>query len=175
MRNWHPLSKLSVVVGLAGLGLLWLTDYEVASGTDRAAAVPVAALDPASADLDTVRAVRRAATRDRTLPPVEAFAAMVERPLFASDRRPIDPSLEMAALPPPEWEPMPAAGPQPPAFRFIGSVEENGTVRAIVSDGIQVRGLTSGERLEGWSVVAIETRRLVLGFGDERLELTILE
>jgi hypothetical protein len=38
-----------------------------------------------------------------------------------------------------------------------------------------VRGLAVGQEVDGWAVVAIESRRLTLGLGDERLELTILE
>lgn len=174
VRNWHPLSKLSIMLGIVGLGALWLTDQEVASGTDRVAAVPNA-LEPASTASGLVRSPVAASPRGRSLPPVDAFGAMVERPLFASDRRPFDPTVAAAEAPPIEWEPMPAAGPSAPAFRFIGSIDENGVVRALVSDGVVVQSLTNGQEIDGWTVIAIESRRLVLAHDHEQLELTILE
>jgi hypothetical protein len=80
-----------------------------------------------------------------------------------------------ASAEPVEWQPAPEAGPSAPAFRFIGSIEENGSIRALVSDGYAVRALGGGEEVDGWTVVAIDGRRLVLAHGDERLELTILQ
>jgi len=174
VRNWHPLSKLSVLLGLAGLGVLWLTDHEVASGTDRVAVVPTS-LAASGATAGLVEPPLAAVPRSRSLPAVDAFAAMVERPLFASDRRPFDPTVESPYMPPVDWEPAPAAGPEAPHVTFIGSIEENGVVRAFLSDGYAVRGVGLGQDVDGWAVVAIDTRRLVLAHDEQRLELTILE
>lgn len=161
------------MLGLAGLGVLWLTDHEVASGTDRVAAVPTS-LGSSAATSGLVEPPRAAPPRSRTLPSVETFDSMVQRPLFASDRRPFDPTIESTSMPV-DWEPAPAAGPEAPHVTFIGSIEENGVVRAFLSDGYAVRGVGLGQEVDGWSVVAIDTRRLVLAHDDQRLELTILE
>lgn len=176
MRTWHPISKLTIGLGVAGLGLLWWTEDRVAtSGEDQAfAAVSANRLAPESLP-GNAEPARDQGLRDRLLPPVERFSAMVERPLFMADRRPLEAPMTMAAAPVADWQPEPAAGPGRPSVRFIGSIEEDGAVRALVGDGFSVRGLSVGQEIEGWTVIAIDARRLILGFDEERLELTILE
>ena len=111
----------------------------------------------------------------RALPSIEAFSGMLERPLFSSTRRPAVVAPELALMDVPSAAVEPAAGLRPPAIRFIGSVEENGAVRAFVGDGLDVQALATGDEIEGWRVVSIEPRRLLLGLDDERYELKILE
>lgn len=110
----------------------------------------------------------------RAMPPARSLESMVTRPLFAPDRRPDDMGIELA-MPPPEPLVETVDAPTPPTVRFIGSIVEDGQVRALVGDGFNVRGVTIGEELEGWMVLDIESRRLILGFDDHRLKLTILE
>jgi hypothetical protein len=182
VRSWHPLSKIVIVLGVAGVAVAWLTDGEVpvesspvptrtaaAQGTDDGAAAGSAievTPDGGAAPQPLVA---------RVLPAEATLSAMVERPLFAPDRRPYDPAVEVAMLPSPEPVEVTADAPAPPAVRFIGSIVEDGSVRALVGDGFNVQSVTLGEEIEGWSVLEIEARRLILGFDDARLELTILE
>lgn len=182
MRSWHPLSKLTVVVGLGALALVWWLDHGAPGDTRSAAALPSATeasptATPA-APPEATPAPSGAAPfhpEARALPPADAFASMVERPLFAPARRPIDQAIEVTDLEVVQWTLEPAAAPPYPSVDFVGSIEENGRVRALLGDGFNVRGVAVGEAVEGWTVLAIEARRLTLGYHGETLELTILE
>jgi hypothetical protein len=182
VRSWHPLSKIVIVLGIAGVAVAWLTDgdgpVESSPVPTRTAAAQGTGDGAAQGNGIELAPDGGAAPRPlvaRTLPAEASLAAMVERPLFAPDRRPYDPEVEVAMLPPPEPAEVTADAPAPPAVRFIGSIVEDGGVRALVGDGFNVQSVTMGEEIEGWSVLEIEARRLILGFDDARLELTILE
>lgn len=182
MRSWHPLSKIVIVLGVAGVAVAWLTEGD---GPAESSPVPTrtAAAQGTGEGAAAGRGIEVAPDGSaeprplfaRSLPAEASLTAMVERPLFAPDRRPYDPTVEVAMLPPPEPVEMTADAPAPPAVRFIGSIVEDGGVRALVGDGFNVQSVTMGEAIEGWSVLEIEARRLILGFDDARLELTILE
>jgi hypothetical protein len=140
---------------------------------DPAGRAPVAQVEPVP--VAEVRPVADGALFARALPSIEAFSGMLERPLFSATRRPSRVVPVLAVMGEPSAFVEPAAGPRPPSIRFIGSAEEAGTVRAFVGDGLDVRALATGDEIEGWRVMSIEPRRLVLGFDDERFELKILE
>ncbi len=179
MRSWHPLSKLTVVIGLFALALVWWLDHASPGDAREAGAV-------ASSNTATAATVRRASApllwnpsepehAIRRLPPVDDFASMVDRPLFAPARRPPEPEPVVADL---TFSPSiiePAAPPALPSVSFVGSIEESGRVRALLGNGSNVRGVGLGEMVEGWTVLDIEPRRLILGLDDEILELRILE
>ena len=176
MQPWHPITKLVAVLGGLALGWLWWTGDEVHTGMasdDPAGAVPVARAEPLP--VAEVRKPADGALFARALPSIETFSGMLERPLFSATRRPPPEAPELAATAEPGPVIEPAAGPQPPGIRFIGSVQEEGVVRAFISDGLDVRALATGDEIEGWRVVTIEPRRLVLGQDEERFELKILE
>lgn len=182
VRNWHPLSKLTIVIGLGALVVVWWLDQGWPGDARVAATVPSSALESRPAVLAAfparVPGPIRSADPDqgsRALPPVDAFASMVDRPLFAPARRPIDPEIEVAELELSPWTVEPAAAPVYPAVSFIGSIEENGRVRALLGDGANVRGVALGDTVDGWTVLDIDARRLKLGAEGEILELTILE
>lgn len=187
MRTWHPISKLAIGLGLLGLGVVWWTDQggtgdasAVAGSVASAEAVASPSAGPATGGGEAVATSTPSADAPlvaRILPPAATLEAMVARPLFTPDRRPFDPEVAFADMPLEEWapEPEPEGGPAQPAVRFIGSIEEEAQVRALVSDGFNVRAIGEGEEVDGWVVVAIEARRLTLGLDDERLELTIFE
>lgn len=188
MRNWHPISKLVTGLGLLGLVVVWWTDQggtgepsaiagnaaQAQAGAAPSAETPSANPPPTG---DALVSTPEAQLVGRVLPPAATLEAMVARPLFAPDRRPFDPGVEVTALAPEIWtaEPGPEAGPAHPAVRFIGSIEEEAQLRALISDGFNVRAIAEGEEIDGWVVVGIEPRRLTLGLDDERVELTIFE
>lgn len=176
MQAWHPITKLVAVLGVLALAWLWWTGDDFQTGMasdDPAGTVPVAHAEPVA--VPEVRPVADGALFARALPSIEAFSGMLERPLFSSTRRPAVVAPELALMDVPSAAVEPAAGLRPPAIRFIGSVEENGAVRAFVGDGLDVQALATGDEIEGWRVVSIEPRRLLLGLDDERYELKILE
>ena len=180
MRNWHPLSKLTIVIGLGALTVVWWLEQGWPGDARVAEAVPSSAnhAKPAVLPAGPVPVPASSADRDldsRPLPPVDAFASMVDRPLFAPARRPVDPEIEVAELDLTPWTVEPAAAPVYPAVSFIGSIEENGRVRALLGDGANVRGVALGDTVDGWTVDDIDARRLKLSLNGEILELTILE
>lgn len=160
-------------LGLAGLVAFWWLDD---AGRGEASVVSAAAVArPAAAFASATVPQRDVAIVERVVPPLDAFAAMVERPLFMPNRQPYVSGDDFSEMQTSAWQPAPASGPPAPTFRFIGSVEENGALRAFVGDEIGVRGLSIGEEVDGWEVLDIEVRRLVIGAEGERLEFTILE
>ncbi len=176
MQAWHPITKLVAVLGVLALAWLWWTNDEFQTGmasADPAGTVPV--VQPETVAVPDTRPAADRALFARALPSIEAFSGMLERPLFSSSRRPalVEPELALTDSPSAPIEP--AAGPRQPSIRFIGSVEEAGTVRAFVGNGLEVRSVATGDEIEGWQVLTIEPRRLVLGLDDERYELKILE
>lgn len=172
---------MTVVIGLGGLALVWWLDHgspgdarqAVAVQSSSGATVPAPAVQrtPISSLWGTSEADRDI----RRLPPVDDFASMVDRPLFAPARRPVDPEPAVADLELPPTMVEPAAPPDQPSVSFIGSIEEDGQVRALLGNGSNVRGVGLGEEVEGWTVLDIEPRRLTLGLDEEVLQLTILE
>ncbi|MEZ5865184.1 MAG: hypothetical protein R3D25_14385 [Geminicoccaceae bacterium] len=178
VQAWHPITKLVAVLGGLALAWLWWTGDDSWTGMasdDPAGTVPVVQAEPAP--VPQVRPQAEGALFARALPSIEAFSGMLERPLFSSTRRPaaVVPDAHLAVMDVSGASVEPAAGPRLPGIRFIGSVEEDGTVRAFVGDGLDVQALATGDEIEGWRVVSIEPRRLVLGLDDERYELKILE
>jgi hypothetical protein len=173
--NWHPLSKLTVVVGVLVLFVTWWQS-------------PAPSNDDVAAEAGTVRTVAASTSWTeqsnealpsrplaRPLPPLSRFEAMVQRPLFAPDRRPAPVEMPVADAVPSDWARAETMEVNAPGVRFIGSIEQNGAVRALVSDGAKVQGLEIGQSIDGWTVVGIAPRRLTLAVADQNLELTILE
>lgn len=174
MQSWHPVTKIAASLGLLGLVIAWWTsdtppseNVLAAVHAESAPTEPTEAID-APAPLSTPLV-------DRAIPAISAFETMVSRPLFTPDRRPVESELSLATTPVPTIEPAPTGDVPAPDIRFIGSIEDDGAIRALVSDGANVRGLELGQLVDGWEVVAIEPRRLRLGLADRNVELTILE
>jgi hypothetical protein len=98
-----------------------------------------------------------AAAAPATLPPLEAFREIAERPLFAPSRRP-----SATASP---------AAPQ--GLRLEGVLVVGAEKRAIIkqADG-HTAHVREGETVGEWTVREIERERVLLVSGDRRLELT---
>ena len=86
--------------------------------------------------------------------PIDRLSAIVERPLFAPNRRP----------PPPASITMPPSPPEPPSLTLLGVVIDAGGARAIVQagPGNQIMRVRVGDEISGWKVTDIEPRQLVL-------------
>jgi len=174
VQNWHPVTKIAASFGLLGLVIAWWTS-DSPPGENVVAAVRAESEPAAATEAIDVPAALSAPLVDRALPAIDAFDTMVARPLFAPDRRPAEAELSLASAPMPMAEPAPTGEVPAPDIRFIGSVQDDGAIRALVSDGASVRGLKLGQLVDGWKVVEIEPRRLRLGLADRNVELTILE
>ena len=166
MKGISPITLLLVLLALPALGWLWWTSDE----TD----APVAAVSrngivPAPND-----SAEAAPAIERPLPPIEAFSEMVDRPLFAASRRSRVTNTE------PADEPVADVAPPPEdnisdRYRLIGTVEEGGRVFALLSgdNGSFVR-LRRGDRLENWTVDAINRQRVLMVNGDKATELKLV-
>lgn len=89
---------------------------------------------------------------------LEDFADTLRRPLFSATRRPPSP---IAA--PIRREPPPP--PEPPHFTLVGVVTDERGARALVkiSPTAKIRGLRRGDEIDGWTVVEVGPRRIVIG------------
>jgi hypothetical protein len=174
VQSWHPVTKIAVSLGLLGLVITWWTSDSPPSenvlATVRAQPAPPEV--PAAVDVQPTFGVPLS---DRALPPLSAFETMVSRPLFMPDRRPAKVELSLAATTMPPVDPEPADDVYPPDIDFIGSIEDGGSVRALISNGGNVQAVELGELIDGWEVAVIEPRRLRLELSEHYLELTILE
>ena len=163
MTKWHPATKLLLAAALLLVPyLLWSRAEEPppAVAASVARALPDAT-DPGDTEPPT----------PLVLPPLEAFTAVVERPLFSPTRRmpPAPPEAEPEARAPTQAEPAPA-GPDEPDLRFFGTVSQGGTAAALVTFPAtsEVARLRPGDPVGDWQVISVERNRLELGLGDER-------
>lgn len=174
MQSWHPITKFVASLGLLGLVIAWWTS-DSPPGDNVLTAVRAESAQPEAPPVIDEPPPPGLPPGDRALAPVSAFEAMLSRPLFMPDRRPAEAELSLASVPMPAMEPAPTNEAPAPDILFIGSVEDNGTIRALISDGMNVSALKVGESVDGWEVVDVGPRRLVLAQADHTLEMTILE
>jgi Tfp pilus assembly protein PilP len=176
--RWSPVTKLSILgAAVAVPYLLWTAPD---SGAPAVARPPARAVEDAGTGPAGAAATAPAeAARRRALPPLQAFAAVVERPLFAPTRRfarPVDaqaPEPEAVAEAedaPPEPE---AAGPERPDLRFFGTVRQGGKMAALVTGEAGVGRLRVGDAVGDWQVAEVTRDRLVLVYEDEKLAYEI--
>lgn len=133
-----------LILGIAvALGLIALPWLLPLGNSSRA---PVTITAPASLPALAVR-----------LPALDALPETRQRPLFSPDRKAI-----VSASPV-------ETGPN----RLVGIVGASGARRAMVRGAGGVRMVGAGDRLEAWTVQAIEADRLVLSRGAEQVILAI--
>ena len=159
MRNWHPLSKLITVVGIIGLSLSWWLEKAEVQKPEMAD----------SQKMKNIRIIRETKPRPleaRKLPSIELFQNIVERPLFASTRRP----------PPIEHE-SELDGDSESVFHayFIGSIEWPYGRRALFSNAQGLHSAAVGDEIDGWTLMELEQRRVILSLNNEKIELSIFK
>jgi hypothetical protein len=102
-------------------------------------------------------------------PALASFDAILARPLFLPDRRPLEPPAPAAA---------PAAPPPAPLRARLEGVVQMGETRvAVVRDLRTNEGLrlSKGKEFDGWTVERVEPERAVLIRGDGQLQELRLE
>jgi hypothetical protein len=173
MKGISPLTLGLILLALPVLGWLWWTSEDTEE--------PVAVVARREAPAQTAPAAEEVAPRGpRRLPPIETFSVMIDRPLFAATRRPPaepeqpqDFGETMAS----ETEPGPVAPLDEISdrYRLIGTVEENGRVTALLAgnNGSFVR-VRRGDRLDNWTVGAINRQRVLMVSGERATELTLV-
>ena len=158
MKNWHPLTRLLVLVAVPLLIAAWLIP---ASNPTVITSVQRAEI-PASAAQEGLGPIA-------PVPALEALDSTVARPLFSPTRR-----LPAAPEPVPEMEPPAPAEPGPPTFSLRGIAMAAGGPIALIelAEGGSIR-LRVGEEHDGWAVRAIDARTVTLEAGAERTVLAV--
>jgi general secretion pathway protein N len=168
VTKWHPATKLLLLAAVLAVPYLLWTQSDAPGPI---AAPPARAASDGAAELSVPPA---GALELYALPPLERFAAVVERPLFSPTRR-----MPPIPEPPPEVGPVADTGPAPeplpsgpgePELRFFGTVQQGGRSAALVTFPATnaVARLSVGDRVGAWEVREVVRNRLVLGTGDEQ-------
>ncbi len=148
--------RVPFVLGLACAGLGWMTYEQVRVSPTAPARADVAPAQPA--DLAMPKPMPQFA-----MPPLEAFAAVVERPIFSPDRRP--PAAEAALK-------EDSAAPQAVLTGIIIAESERIALVRTEADGRIVR-LRPGQRVDGWRLVAVEPDRAMFRRGEAEVILEL--
>ena len=135
------------------------------------------------AALQTPVPARREGQGSPTVPikPVEAYAAIAERPLFQPSRRPAPPPAPKAAqiaaaLPPSQPTPLPPPPPPPPVLApmtllaVVISSDKREAVLGLATGKSST--LAEGESLDGWILARVLPDRVVFRLADTEKELT---
>ena len=169
MKGVSPVTIGLVLLALPILVWLWWTSGEeeapIAAVSRRE--IPAGGGQPAGAGANAT---------PRELPPIETFSAMIDHPLFAATRRPPGMGSIEEEPPPPED----SALPPPPEdniadrYRLVGTVQEGGRITALLAatNGSFVR-VRRGDRVESWTVGAINRQRVLMVKGESAAELTL--
>lgn len=87
-------------------------------------------------------------------PPVERYAEMVARPLFSASRRPVAKKVAQATAHSPI---------RPPEARLVGVLLTEDVHVALVAEGTKApRRMAEGQLVDGWTIAAVEPRRVLL-------------
>ena len=107
------------------------------------------------------------------LPPLDAFGAIVERPLFSPDRRPA----ATAAAPEADSQPSDESGVQGQILLAGTATDQGDRAVAILRDvtqGTQFR-VWVGDQVGGWTIYAIKPREIVLENAKRQVTVTLDE
>jgi hypothetical protein len=159
MRSWPVLQTVVLLVlsvaclAMAGLVYAELT-WPVAAAEDVSAASPPASASTPRDDVGT----------KFSLPPVESFAAVTDRPLFAQSRRPPAQGSDDSLGP---WSGLVLAG---------VVISPTGRQALILHGKPQTTAhVAEGQNVDGWVVTSILPDRIVIRGGTSEHELRLLE
>lgn len=162
MSRWRPRTALVLcLLGSICLGLALLIYQELTDPPTPASHVALA--EPAAVEPLPPEAVL-------SLPALELFSALVERPVFSPTRRPEEEEAE-------ESEPTQEPVSKPPNFSLAGIViSEKGRFVVAVQQGRKggVVRVGEGRSIDGWKVARIEPDRAVFQRGETE-NLMVLE
>lgn len=171
MKGVSPITIGLILLAIPIFGWLWWTAGE--------GDAPIAAVSRPGAETAGGTSAASGTGRveePRELPPIETFSAMIDHPLFAATRRPpgtdwteeAPPPTEDTALPPPPEDNI------ADRYRLIGTVDEAGRITALLAgtNGSFVR-VRRGDRLESWTVSAINRQRVLMVKGESATELAL--
>jgi general secretion pathway protein N len=141
------------------LGALCLGLGALAASEFRATPVPTQGQEPPSAPSKTPATTTTAAF---SLPPVQRFAIVTERPLFSPNRKPPQHTDDAAGA----W----------PSFVLAGIIITPASREALVLHGKpqSIAHIQEGQALEGWTVTSIDPDRVVFRDGLSEHELKLI-
>jgi hypothetical protein len=104
------------------------------------------------------------ATAPFVLPPLESFSAITDRPLFTQSRRP--PAIQAST----------ASVGTAASFVLAGIIISHESREALIIHGKPpiMSHLQEGQAIDGWTVMAIDQDRVILGNGEARYELKLI-
>ena len=179
MSNWHPLTRLVIVLGVPLLAWLAFSRSQPTLIPTPTRTLLLAEQQPSApaASLSAIDLLELQAN-EPVLPPIGYFSAMVERPLFSPNRRAHAKGDEaiLSAQPKPYVEPEVVVLPEP-SIVLRGTVNRGGRIHALASPvgstGLLL--LDQDDVVEGWKVLEVRDRTLVLSDGTREIRLSILE
>lgn len=159
MRSWPLVQTITLallLIASLGLGVLAYAEltWPVAAPEETsAAAAPHAAQAP-----------RDAIASRFSLPPLQSFSGILERPLFSQSRRPPPQGADDTTGP---WS----------SFVLAGVIISGDSREALVLHGKPqtVVHLREGQDVEGWTVTSIQPDRIVIRSGASEHELKLLD
>ena len=105
------------------------------------------------------------------LPGFERYRVIEQRPLFAADRRPPRQDRPVTREPEPRAEPQPS---RPPDFLITGVVAgPEGRGAALIQYRGESQRLQVGDRIEGWTLEAVEAGAVIVSRDDESWRLPV--
>lgn len=171
MKLWPELPPLGWLAGVAGAMIVTFS----LQPEDPGSVLPVTS----DQDWNNIRSE----AEELPLPPLSdakaASRVMDERPLLAEGRRSFVPepvSAEPPVVPEPvpkPTEPAPEIPIEPPEIEFLGTMNDSKESRALIKvKNIDTElWITTGESIDGWKIVDIETESIILQQKDEKITL----
>ena len=153
-----PASWIAAFLATLCVALAWGA-YRAAQPPDGVAAAGQGEIEPAASALEI------AAEPEFAMPPAELYAAITERPLFASSRRPAVGEALIAASP---------RGTPEAILRGIVAAGDRRTALLAPTGGGDMLRLRENDQLNGWRLVEIASGHVIFRLGDDevRLDLT---
>jgi hypothetical protein len=166
VKKWHWTTKL--IVSISAVIIVYILFFEDQSFLKN----NITEIDAHTYFLDSLdETPATSSVRDPvppTLPSLDNFIAMIERPLFSPTRRNVESETITDAIQTTEPPPF-------PLVRFIGTIDKGQTIKALTDGPQGLRTLSVGDQFEEWFVLVVERRRMIFVRDGEYLELKILD
>ena len=152
--------RMALVLALVVAGCATALYAELQARAEGAQAAAPPPVEPAALALPSIEEPAVA------VPPLAAYAAVVERPLFSPTRRPPVVAAPDEAAPPARRDELTLRGVMLAPHKRVALIEIEGADE-------EARWLAEGETLQGWTIAAVRERHVVLSEHGETRELAL--